>query len=123
VSDVSAELSPQVSDEDAEFLPQHMRDVRAAMQAARGRALRLRAHVRALAAKLAAAEHAMRRDALPYDDMLIAPLRETLAAERDALAVLGSELDERFALVDRACHALDAQATALATARARARRR
>jgi hypothetical protein len=53
--------------------------------------------VRAIAAKLQAAEYALQRDLHRNDDPQLRSLAEALAAERRAVAALGAELDERIA--------------------------
>ncbi len=99
-----------------------MTDLRAEMQIARTRALRVRANVRALEAKLAAAEHAVQRDARRGDDPRTDVLVAMLGAERRSVTALGAELDERITLIDRACRALDAGAIAETGVWARAAR-
>lgn len=89
-----------------------MTDLRAQIHVARTRALRVRANVRALAAKLAAAEYALARDARRSDDPQMGVFAAQLTAERQSIAALGVQLDERIALIDRACRALDASIVA-----------
>jgi len=60
-------------------------------------ALRLRGRVRALAASLAAAEFALRRDARRNDDPAMATLVAQLAAQRRSIAATGRDVDASIA--------------------------
>ncbi len=85
-----------------------MTDPRGALRAAYAQWLRVRANVRALAASLVAAEHAVRRDIPRSDDSDQATLVRQLAAERSAIDVLAAELDVRIAQVKSECDAIEA---------------
>lgn len=87
-----------------------MTSLAAELRAVQRRALRLRGSVRAMAAKLQAAEYALLRDLQRNDDPRLRSLAEALAAERRAVMDLGNQLDERLARTGDACRALDAAA-------------
>ena len=70
---------------------------RAGAQAEFARWLRVRANVRAMSAKLAAADHALQRDARRSDDPDMGVLLTQLATERASLAALAGQLDIRIA--------------------------
>jgi hypothetical protein len=94
-------------------------DPGAALRAARGQWLRVRAKVRALEASLAAAQHGLQRDARRCADPDMAVLVTQMNAERQAMQTLASELDERIAGVKRQCNTLEAthRETVVAAAR------
>ncbi len=96
-----------------------MSDPREALRANLAHWLRLRAEVRAIAARLTAHEHERTRDARHDADPALAILAAQLAAERRAILALGAELDARIAHVQRDVAAIgdDYVATIAATAR------
>jgi tRNA-binding protein len=71
-------------------------DPRAALRAGFARWLRVRIKVRALAAKVRAAQHALERDARRSDDPDMLTLAAQLGSEHEALAAVASDLDERL---------------------------
>jgi hypothetical protein len=79
----------------------------------------VRATLRALTARLVAAELRLRQDTWRRDDPDLAALAHQLAAERNTLEALGRDLDARIADVKRACDAIAAGhvATIIASAR------
>jgi hypothetical protein len=83
-------------------------DPRDALRAAYAHWLRVRANVRALATKLAAAEFAAQRDARRSGDRDMTALAAQLTAERLAMETLGRELDARIAQVKSGCDAIEA---------------
>lgn len=99
-----------------------MIDSRRELRGVRARWLRVRTNVRALAAKLAAAEHAVQRDARRSDDPQMRTLVEGLAAERRAIDILGAELDARIRTVEDALRAIETASVAGAALAARAAR-
>lgn len=83
-----------------------MIDARSALHAALAQWYGVRARVRALGAKLAAAQHALGRDARRESaDPELHLLVDRLASERAAIDALARDVDERIAHVERECRA------------------
>jgi hypothetical protein len=84
-----------------------MSDPRPPLRATYGHWLRVRDRVRALEASLAAAEHRLQRDARQTDDPDMAILAAQLAAERQAVRAVATELDAHIATVKGECDAIE----------------
>jgi len=82
-------------------------DPRAALRAERARWLLVRNNVRALAARLAAADHALRRDARRNDDPEMRVLVDALATQRLRIGEAADELDERIGVIEAELYALE----------------
>jgi hypothetical protein len=82
-------------------------DPRGALRAQRARWLLVRNNLRAVAARLAAADHALRRDARRSDDPEMHVLVDALAAQRRCFGEVAVDLDERIAVIEEELRELE----------------
>ena len=102
-------------------MPVRLNDPRIELRAAYAGWLRVRVNVRALAAKVAAAQHALERDVQRRADPDMATIAAQLGAERRALQALAGDLDARITHVKTEFAAIDSGFVDTLAAAARSR--